>query len=329
MYDVFTIPRVTRSSKAYPELAGCTIDVHATINTDTVGLFGNAPRLFSISYAAGYPVVSWDYNQAYSNGSLNYAEMVVFVVVKTAPAASTYGFVVANDEFELASTDFTKNYAYIGDATLVSSVNTNAYVDSFAEYSIASSVVPIPFVQNIEGQTCSITRVRLISGSWRIRVVKSSDANPRVLCFAPVASVGTGNGIQVFSSSGGIDFDSTKRVLSAASYANYVVAPTTYSNNGTIFFRLLSNTALSSSGTIPTSSASFCPMQSFHGGEVNSGGNIYLKYYHGGIKKQSGTMYSGWVTDYWASSPYNTFFPITTVSGLARVYTIDLARYPS
>jgi hypothetical protein len=273
--------------------------------------------------------VSWDYNEAYANASLNYAEMVVFVVVKTSPTTNTFGFLVNNDEFELASTDFTKNYAYIGDATLVSSFDTNLYTDGLAEYSIASDVVPIPFVQNIEDQICSTTRIRLVSGSWRIRVVKSSNTNPRVLCFAPVASVGGGSGIQVFSSSGSVDFDSTKRVLSAASYANYAIAPTTYSNNGTVFFRLLATSALTSSGTIPANSASFCPMQCFHGGEVNSGGNIYLKYYHGGIKKQGGTMYSGWVTDYFASSPFNTFFPITTASGLSRVYTIDLSRYPS
>lgn len=329
MYDVFTIPRRTRSSKAYPELAGCTIDIHAAINTDLVGQFGNAPRLFSISYAAGYPVVSWDYNEAYANASLNYAEMVVFVVIKTSPTANTFGFLVNNDEFELASTDFTKNYAYIGDATLVTHVDTNVYTDGFAEYSISSSVIPIPFVENVEGQLTSVTRVRLVSGSWRIRVVKSSNVVPRVLCFAPVTSVGAGHGVQVFSSSGDVDFDSTKRVLSAASYANYVVASTAYSNNGTVFFRLLQTTLLSSSGSIPASAASFCPMQCFHGGEVNSGGNIYLKYYSGGVKKQSGAMYSGWVTDLWSSSPFNTFFPITTVSGLSRIYTIDMTRYPA
>lgn len=325
IYDVFYIERNTSGSKSYPELAGYTIDCNAVMTSNLEGIFGNAPRQFSISYSSGYPIVSWTYNPAYVAGSLNYAQMRVFIILKTAPAISTYGFIVKNEQNEVSSTDFTRNYQYIGDATLASHTDVNIYVDSRLEVTISCAEVPIVFVQNIEGQVASTTRIWWTGSVWRIRIMKSTNTIPRVLCFVPSSTAGTGYGLQVFSSSGAIEFDSTALLLSARSYANYIVPNTTYTGSGATV-KLLSTSLLTTVGTIPSNSASFCPAQAFYGVESVTD-YAWVKWAYAGIKKQSGAMYSGWVIETLFAYSYDTFFPILITSNLNRIYTIDASKY--
>lgn len=325
IYDVFYIERNTAGSKSYPQLAGHTIDCHAVMTTELEGIFGNAPRSFSISYSGGYPTVSWTYNPAYVLGSLNYAQMRVFIVVKTAPSSNSYGFSVLNNENEISSSDFAKNYQYIGDASLVLHTNSDIYTDSRMELTVSCVNVPIVFVQNLEGQTASTLRIWWTGSNWRIKIRKSTNSIPRVLCFTEGNSIGTGYGLQVFNDSGVIEFDSTATLLSARAYGNYAVAPTTYTGAGATV-KLLSRTALSVSGTLPNNSATFCPAQAFHGVESVTD-YAWVKWAYAGVAKENNTLYSGWVIDTLFAYSYDTFFPITVTSNINRIYVIDASRY--
>jgi hypothetical protein len=331
IYDVFSLPLNTAGSKAYPELAGFTIDLHAAIATDLTGINGSAPRTFSISYSAGYPIVSWTFNELFRLGGVAFSQMTVYVVITTTPPKSEYGFVIKNEDSELASSDFSENYAYVGDATLVSNtpVSVPFGVDSRAEYTINTPTQPIPFVQNIENQMATFARIWWTGSNWRIRIIKNTNAVPRVICFASSPIAGTGFGVQTFGPTGNIEFDSTKKLVYANAYSNYVVPSTAISNSGSIAFKLLGTTSLSRVGGLPANSASFCPMQCFYYvGNRDAGGTVWTKEFSGGVVKVGASLLSGWVTDTIGGGFVGQPGPgYLVASGLNRIYTIDASRY--
>lgn len=72
LYEVFTIIGGSSGSKAYPELAGYTVDC-AMSKTSQDAIETTSDH--SVSYDLGYPVVKW----AYSRGGYSNATLYLFV----------------------------------------------------------------------------------------------------------------------------------------------------------------------------------------------------------------------------------------------------------
>lgn len=329
LYDTFTIAAQANGTRSYTQLAGCTIEIQVANNYSTYagGLGGNLPYNFSISYASGYPVITWTRNAAYLPGGATYPPQIIYVMVKTFPSLSNYGFWVLNNNNELIASDFTSNYKFVSQATYSTQTTTNTYWDSIATYNVSCNTWPLVFCENIEGQLATIySIVSTGANAYQIRIAKNNNSVPRVFVFERPTSI-SGYGLAIYNSSNQLMFDTTSNVVNTKTYSSLTI-PSTAVSSGSYNYRLLSTNALSTTGSLPSSSATCMLGTAYFGGEVNVSGDRVIKSFYISIKRSSGTMYSGWVCTDWTSYPYDTYYPISSNTGfLPRIYAIDIDQY--
>jgi hypothetical protein len=326
LYDVFVTGTNSNGSQAYPELAGDQIEIQIVNRRGTGWSASTLPYDFSISYASGYPVISWTYNNAYRIAGAFYPPQNVYVILKTY-VSSEYGFQVINDNSEIVSSDITANYKYIGQATLTANISGSPYVDYLMQCTITSNSVPVIFIENLEGQLATVVNMTVSGTTYTITINKTGAAIPRVFCFERSTATPTGYGIAIFNESSSLLMDSTNNLLAPKCYCNAII-PSTAQSGSDALYTIPSTSLLTPSGTIPTNAATCITANAFYGGEVNFVGNRYLKDASLAVKKQSGNLYTGWTLSNFAIYPYNTFYPIFMNSSVNfRIYSIDISQY--
>lgn len=329
IYDVFVAPRQTASgSKAYPELAGDQIEIQIVNSRGTGWSASTLPYNFSISYSAGYPVISYVWNYSYFLAGAFFPDQYVYVILKTR-VSSGYGFEVTNSDLEIVSSDITANYKYLGQANVTSNVQPNIYVDYLMSCNITTSGgVPVIFIENLENQLATVVNLVASGSNYTITINKTGSAVPRVFCFERSTATPTGYGLAVYNASSSLLMDTTNNLLAPKCYCNSIIPSTAMSGAGTPFYTFPSTSLLTPSGTIPSSVATCITANAFYGGETNQSGNRYMKDASLSVKKQSGSLYTGWVLSNFNNLPYDTFYPISINSSVTfRIYSIDITQY--
>lgn len=330
--DVFTTGVNTNGSKAYPELAGKTIQIQ-TSGRGGVYEFtsGYLPYTFSVDYALGYPRVSWSLNSQYRLSGSWYFAHVVYVALLRVPASLEYGFEASNSSGELVASYTSRNYQYIGLATTQSNFGNQTYTHGHMTASIVSpGGEPLFFVENIQGQFAFVQHVARSGDSYTARIAKNTSSIPRVLCFAQSSAtqIGSGYGLALFGPSGEVFLDSTKSILSSPLYITKTTPSTATSGNDALYTIPGTNVLSTTGGHIPYSSACMSTAGAFCGTQVNYSGSRYLKDNYVAIMKSGATFYSGWLTVFYSQYPYETFYPISqNLSDAPRVYVIDISQY--
>jgi hypothetical protein len=329
LYDTFTIPAQANGTRSYTALAGCTIEIQVAnyYATYAGGLGGSLPYNFVISYTSGYPIITWTRNPAYLPGGAIYPAQIVYVMIKTFPSSSNYGFWVLNNNNELIASDFTSNYKFVSQATYSTQTTTNLYWDSVATYNVTCNTWPLVFLENLENQMATIYSIYLTgTNTYQIRVGKNNNSIPRVFVFEKPTTI-SGYGLAIYNASNQLMFDTTSNVVNTKSYSSLTI-PSTAVSSGGYDYRLLSTNALTTTGSLPTSSATCMLATAYFGGEVNVFGDRVIKSFNISIKRSAGVMYSGWVCTDWTSYPYDTYYPISSNTGfLPRIYAIDISQY--
>lgn len=326
LYDVFVTGTNSNGSKSYPELAGDQIEIQVVNRRGAGWSASTLPYNFSISYSAGYPVISWTFNNSYYLAGAFFPPQNVYVILKTY-ASSTYGFQVTNNNLETVSSDITANYKYIGQANTISNTSGSPYVDYLMQCTITSSSVPVIFIENLEGQLATVVNLTVSGSTYTITINKTGAAIPRVFCFERATVTPTGYGIAIFNGSSSLLMDSTNNLLAPQCYCNSII-PSTAQSGSDALFTVPSTSLLTPSGTIPSNVATCITANAFYGGEVNLAGTRYLKDASLAVKKQSGNLYTGWTLSNFAIYPYDTFYPIFMNSSVTfRIYSINISQY--
>lgn len=345
LYTTFLTPHNTNGSQSFPELAGKTIYIQDAwdVTESYIGGYGayayvyGSPLIysaytFSISYASGYPVVSW------SKGSVpSYVVAVatrVFVFVSDISSTSGYGIYSKNNSNELILSDFTTNYEYIGHPTFIqefqfkNAVTGVPYMDKFFYADINSSTIPIPFIQDIAGQYATVLRIYTSGSYHRLEIGYRGSTRPAVYCFAQKTTPSSGYGLQVYSSSGSLLTDSGSNILNGKSYSNYVAAPATISG-GDAYWTINSTSLLTTNGSLPTNSASFCTNNMFVNRNIYWNSDNWSKGFYSGVTKSGGNLYSCWICRWvgFAGGAVTTSITLNT-SQAFRVYSINTDQYP-
>lgn len=329
--DVFHVGAQSGGSKSYPGLAGRTIQIQtagrAAVGWSAVYL----PYEFSVDYGLGYPRISWALNAGLLPGGAYYFPQVVYVALLQIPAGSDYGFKAFNGSGEVIASYTSKNYRYLGLATLQSNVGNGSYVNGYMTASIYSpGGDPLFFVENLQGQKAVVQTVDSSGSTYTARVSKDTDSVPRVLCFGPHSSnsPGAGYGLAVWGPSGELLLDSTVNILASPLYV-VQTTPSTAISGGTALYSMPGISALGAvGGSVPTNSACMATATAFYGAEVNKSGNRYLKDHYVAIMRSGATFYSGWVVAGYRQFPYETFYPIASNLGYTpRVYVVDIDQY--
>jgi hypothetical protein len=324
----------TAGSAVFPELAGYTIDIQVVGNFTNYVWGGDAVYDMSVDYALGYPRVIWNRNIP-SNPYLSYQRRTIYVFIKTAPAVNTFGFNAVNNDNECLNSYISSNYKFAGLATYSSQTTVNSFnVGSLATYNISTNGRPIVFVENLNDQLANIYSVVNTSGSnYQIRILKNSNAIPRVFVFERPTVAPSGYGLSVRSPSGAVLFDTSNNVVNPKIYAVQTVPATNWSGSiGSNYYDYVmpSTNLLSTSGTFPATSATCSMSTSAYYQSVNSPtGYLIFKLFFVGIKRTGNQFYSGWVCRDWDQDIYNLAgFPLGTNMGFTpRIFAIDISQY--
>lgn len=331
IYDVFFVAGNNPSggSKAYPELAGDQIEIQF-VNNRLAGLTAALiPYSYAVSYSSGYPVVSWSLNYSFYIGGAVYPDEYVYVILKTR-VASGYGFEVTNSDLEVVSSDISSNYKYIGQATVTSNYQPIVYVDWLMSCTITTSNgVPVVFIENLEGQLTSIANITTSGSTYTITINKTGSSVPRIFCFEKANVTPTGYGLALYNASSTLLMDTTNNLLAPKCFCNSVIPSTAISNGNSPFYTLPSTSLLTPSGTIPSSVATCMTPNAMFGAVVTSSGYNYFKDANLSVKKQSGSLYTGWTLWNWRQFVYyRTIYPFLQNSSVTfRIYSIDISQY--
>ena len=328
--DVFQTAQNSIGSRAYPQLAGSTIDVQV-VNAHPPGWSSNLLLTHSVtvSYSAGYPVVSWGYNASYVASGATYASANIFIILKTTQNPQ-YGISINNVDNELILSEAVVNYSYSGVAQYVNQ-STSAYSgagDYIMTATFTGSSFPIPFIENLEGQSATLVNITQVGNTYTLNIAKTGTSIPRVLCFTRSQGEPLGYGLVMYDGSGAISYDSNKMTLSPCCYGNSITPPLTTSGS-TVQYTVPGSSNITLNGNLPVHSATFMTGTGFYGSSVVDGGGYSVNKGNVlAIAKVSGALYTRWVRTDVRLFTYKTFYPITSnTENTYRVYSIDITKY--
>jgi len=243
----------------------------------------------------------------------------------------SFGLTAVNNNNELAITDSSTNYHYMGSYNASSTFGGGGVVNNyltFAYYTVSAPNRPIVFMEPSGGNRFALQAVTDIGGgSWRVLIIYTGSP-PRIHVFSTLTYTTTGQqyGMAVYRANGTLAFDTTRNPLALNKVTTYTTPGPLFSFSGKPPPTTL-NTGGANIGALPTRAAFFHYQTGVNANVIGTSYQLY--FYYCALDYRSGdTFNTAWQRSTSATQAMSTAnryqFWDTAASPL---FVIDAAKY--